>query len=47
MLGLWLDGWGYELSQAFAVGSCGAEPLYAFPRGLHAKDGLHVMEGTR
>lgn len=47
ILGLWHDGWGYELSQALAVGSDGAEPLHHFPRGLHVKEDLRVKEGSQ
>lgn len=35
--GMWMDGWGYELSETFHVTASGAECLSAFPRDLHVK----------
>ena len=37
ILGLWMDDWGYELSETFRVTSGGAECLCAFPRELLVK----------
>jgi ectoine hydrolase len=37
ILGMWMDGWGYELSESFAVTEHGAECLSHVPRGLTVK----------
>ena len=38
MLGMWMEGWGFELSDTFRVTETGHEVLAAFPRQLFAKD---------
>jgi Xaa-Pro aminopeptidase len=35
MLGMWMDGWGMEMSETVLVADHGAECLTDFPRGLH------------
>jgi ectoine hydrolase len=37
ILGMWMEGWGYELSESFVVTTQGAECLSAVPRGLTVK----------
>jgi ectoine hydrolase len=37
ILGIWMDGWGYELSESFVVTDGGAECLSRLPRGLTIK----------
>ncbi len=37
ILGMWMDGWGYELSESFVVTEHGAECLSSVPRGLRVK----------
>ena len=37
ILGMWMDGWGYELSETFLVTESGADCLASFPRGLVVK----------
>lgn len=37
MLGMWMDGWGYELSDTFRVTDDGVEVLTRFPRQLFVK----------
>lgn len=38
IVGMWMDGWGYELSETFHVTTSGAECLSAFPRELTVKE---------
>ena len=38
IVGMWMDGWGFELSETFHVAEHGAECLSAFPRELVVKD---------
>jgi ectoine hydrolase len=38
MLGMWMDGWGMELSETVLVTGAGVECLTSFPRALHVKD---------
>ncbi len=38
MLGMWLDGWGMELSETVRVTETGCECLTDFPRGVHVVD---------
>ena len=38
IVGMWMDGWGYELSESFYVTPDGAECLSSFPRELAVKD---------
>jgi Xaa-Pro aminopeptidase len=38
IVGMWMDGWGFELSETFHVTEQGAECLSAFPRELVVKD---------
>ena len=38
ILGIWMDGWGYETSEPVLVTEGGAEPLTHLPRGLTVKD---------
>ena len=38
IVGMWMDGWGYELSETFHVTPGGAECLSAFPRELAVKE---------
>jgi Xaa-Pro aminopeptidase len=38
IVGMWMDGWGYELSETFRVGPRGAECLSSFPRELAVKE---------
>ena len=38
IVGMWMDGWGYELSETFHVTATGAECLSAFPRELTVKE---------
>jgi ectoine hydrolase len=38
IVGMWMDGWGYELSESFHVTPDGAECLSSFPRELAVKD---------
>lgn len=38
MLGMWMEGWGFELSDTFRVTETGHEVLADFPRQLFAKD---------
>ena len=37
MLGMWLDGWGMEMSETVLVGNNSAECLTSFPRTLHVR----------
>lgn len=37
ILGMWMDGWGYELSESFVVTDAGAECFSSVPRGLRVK----------
>lgn len=37
LLGMWMDGWGYELSESIVVTERGAECLSNVPRGLRVK----------
>lgn len=37
ILGMWMDDWGFELSESFVVTDSGAECLSNFPRGLTVK----------
>lgn len=37
ILGMWMDGWGYETSEPVLVGAHGAEQLTRLPRGLTVK----------
>ena len=37
ILGMWMDDWGVEISEAFVVTEQGAEPLASFPRQLFVK----------
>ena len=37
ILGMWMEGWGLEQSEAFIVTDNGAELLYSFPRPLVQK----------
>jgi Xaa-Pro aminopeptidase len=37
ILGMWMDDWGYELSETFLVTADGAECLSAVPRALTVK----------
>jgi ectoine hydrolase len=39
ILGMWMDGWGYELSESFVVTGDGPDCLARVPRGLTVKDG--------
>jgi ectoine hydrolase len=39
ILGLWMDGWGYETSEPVLVGAAGPEQLTRLPRGLTIKEG--------
>jgi ectoine hydrolase len=38
ILGMWMDGWGYELSESFVVTDTGPDCLASVPRGLKVKD---------
>ncbi len=38
ILGMWMDGWGYEASESLLVTPDGAEPLTNVPRGLTVKE---------
>jgi ectoine hydrolase len=38
ILGMWMDGWGYELSESFVVTDTGADCLADVPRGLTVKN---------
>ncbi|MHC3001354.1 hypothetical protein OK17_03495 [Gordonia sp. GN26] len=38
ILGIWMDGWGYELSESFVVTDAGAECLASVPRRLTVKN---------
>ncbi|HKH17938.1 MAG TPA: M24 family metallopeptidase [Solirubrobacteraceae bacterium] len=38
IVGMWMDGWGYELSETFHVAADGAECLSSFPRELAVKE---------
>ena len=38
ILGMWMDGWGYETSESVLVTEAGAEQLTHLPRGLTVKD---------
>ena len=38
MLGMWMDGWGFEMSETFRVTESGSESLTRFPRQLFVKD---------
>ncbi len=38
ILGMWMDGWGYELSESFVVTDAGPDCLASVPRGLKVKD---------
>ena len=35
MLGMWMDGWGMEISETVVVTDAGAECLTRFPRKVH------------
>ncbi len=37
ILGLWMDGWGYELSEPVIISAGGAEPLCRLPRDLEVR----------
>jgi len=37
MLGMWMEGWGFELSDTFRVTETGHEVLADFPRQLFVK----------
>jgi len=37
ILGMWMDDWGFELSETFRVTDAGAECLCSVPRGLTVK----------
>ena len=37
IVGMWMDGWGFELSETFHVTASGAECLSNFPRELAVK----------
>jgi ectoine utilization protein EutD len=37
IVGMWMDGWGFEVSETFVVGTSGAETLSSFPRELAVK----------
>ena len=37
MLGMWMEGWGYELSETFRVTPDGHELLADFPKQLFVK----------
>ena len=37
MLGMWMDGWGFEMSETFRVTETGSESLTRFPRELFVK----------
>lgn len=37
ILGMWMDGWGIEVSETFLVTEHGSETLTNFPRGIHVK----------
>ena len=37
MLGMWMDGWGFEMSETFRVTETGSESLTRFPRQLFVK----------
>jgi hypothetical protein len=37
ILGIWMEGWGYELSETFVVTDSGAECLAEFPRDMVVK----------
>jgi ectoine hydrolase len=38
MLGMWMDGWGYEASETFRVTEDGYELFAHFPQQLFVKD---------
>jgi Xaa-Pro dipeptidase len=38
MLGMWMDGWGMELSETVHVTAAGCTCLTNFPRGVHVID---------
>jgi ectoine hydrolase len=38
MLGMWMEGWGFEMSETFRVTENGSESLTRFPRQLFVKD---------
>jgi Xaa-Pro aminopeptidase len=38
IVGMWMDGWGFELSETFHVAANGAECLSSFPRELAVKE---------
>jgi len=38
MLGMWMHGWGFEMSETFRVTETGSESLTRFPRQLFVKD---------
>lgn len=38
ILGMWMDGWGIEVSETFLVTEQGYETLTDFPRAIHVKD---------
>ena len=38
MLGMWMEGWGFELSDTFRVTETGHEVLADFPRQLFVKE---------
>ena len=37
ILGMWMNGWGYELSESIVVSEAGAERFTSVPWGLHVK----------
>ena len=37
ILGMWMDGWGIEVSETILVTETGCETLTNFPREIHAK----------
>ena len=37
ILGMWMDGWGIEVSETILVTDCGCETLTSFPRPIHQK----------
>jgi Xaa-Pro aminopeptidase len=38
MLGMWMEGWGFELSETFRVTETGYEVFTDFPRQLFVKE---------
>jgi Xaa-Pro dipeptidase len=37
ILGMWMDGWGIEVSETILVTETGNETLTKFPRDIHVK----------